>query len=288
MIPWCVQITDTMRFYGERFNVELTHVDGGATPESQVKAFEEAAAREEWDFVAVTPVAPNTLATTARQLIDKGVPVLQLAVDIGKPGEDIGYLTYISQDYQEVGYSLATNLFTRAGGKGNVIVTQGVAGAGNVVGRSEGIHKALEQFPDMVLVEEAFTDYSDAESKRLWDLYVQKYPEIAVALEMTAGTAALNGAVAALDAAGRSGQTLIGSNNAEDFACQAVIDGQLAATVRHSSCLLGMWSAVIGAQYATGVVTQVPKISWMPSQLVDNESKAQSMIDLQASGLYLV
>ncbi len=288
VIPWCVQITDSMRFYGEKFNVELTHVDGGATPESQVKAFEEAATREAWDFVALTPIAPNSLAPTARALIDKGIPVIQLAVDIGKPGEDIGYLTYISQDYEEAGYSIAADLFAKAGGKGNVIVTQGVAGAGNVVGRSKGVNKALAQFPDMVLLEEAYTDYSDAASKRLWDAYVQKYPDIAVALEMTAGTAALNGAVAALEAAGRTGKTLVGSNNAEDFACQAVIDGKLSATVRHSSVLLGMWAAVIGAQYKTGVVTEVPKTSWMPAQLVNDNSKAKSMLDLQAKGVFLV
>ena len=151
-----------------------------------------------------------------------------------------------------------------------------------------GAVPALAQFPDMVLLEEAYTDYSDAASKRLWDAYVQKYPDIAVALEMTAGTAALNGAVAALEAAGRTGKTLVGSNNAEDFACQAVIDGKLSATVRHSSVLLGMWAAVIGAQYKTGVVTEVPKTSWMPAQLVNDNSKAKSMLDLQAKGVFLV
>lgn len=288
VIPWCVQITDSMRFWGNMFNVDLTHVDGGATPDSQVKAFEEAANSDDWDLIAVTPVAPNSLATIAKQQIDKGVQVIQQAVDIGKPGEDIGYLTFIQQDYEEVGYSLATDLFTKAGGSGTCIVTQGVAGASNVVGRSRGVHKALEQFPDMQLLTEAFTDYSDAESKRLWDSYVQKYPEITCAVELTAGTAALNGALAALKSAGREGDTLIGTNNAEDFACQAVIDGDISATIRHSSNLLGMWAAVIGAQYINGNNTDIPKDSWMPSQLVSNATQAESMLKLQQNGLNLV
>jgi ribose transport system substrate-binding protein len=288
VIPWCVQITDSMRFWGEMFGVELTHVDGGAAPDAQVKAFEEAANRDDWDLIAVTPIQPNTLANTARQQIDSGVQVIQLAVDIGKPGEDIGYLTFIQQDYEEVGYSLATDLFTKAGGSGTCIVTQGVAGASNVTGRSKGVHKALEQFPGMELLEEAYTDYSDAESKRLWDSYVQKYDQISCAVELTAGTAALNGAVAALTAAGREKDTFVGTNNAEDFACQAVIDGKISATIRHSSNLLGMWAAVIGAQYINGNNTEVPKDSWMPSQLVSNVTQAQSMLDLQQNGLNLV
>ncbi|MBF4766207.1 sugar ABC transporter substrate-binding protein [Nocardioides agariphilus] len=288
VIPWCVQITDSMRFWGEMFGVELTHVDGGASPDVQIKAFEEAANRQDWDLIAVTPIQPNSLATTARQQIDAGAQVLQLAVDIGKPGEDIGYLTFIQQDYEEVGYSLASDLFTKAGGSGTCIVTQGVAGASNVTGRSKGVHRALEQFPDMELLEEAFTDYSDAESKRLWDSYVQKYPDISCAVELTAGTAALNGAVAALTAAGREKDTFVGTNNAEDFACQAVIDGKISATIRHSSNLLGMWAAVIGAQYINGTNTDVPKDSWMPSQLVSNVTQAQSMLALQQNGLNLV
>ena len=288
VIPWCVQITDSMRFWGNMFGVELTHVDGGATPDSQVKAFQEAASRDDWDLIAVTPVAPNSLASIARQQIDKGVQVIQQAVDIGKPGEDIGYLTFIQQDYEEVGYSLASDLFTKAGGSGTCIVTQGVAGASNVVGRSKGVHRALEQFPGMELLTEAYTDYSDAESKRLWDSYVQKYPEISCAVELTAGTAAINGALAALKSAGREGDTLIGTNNAEDFACQAVIDGDISATIRHSSNLLGMWAAVIGAQYINGSNTDIPKDSWMPSQLVSNVTQAESMLALQQNGLNLV
>jgi ribose transport system substrate-binding protein len=288
VIAWCDQIRDSTKFWGSFFNIEVTHVDGGASPATQLQRFQDAAASEHWDICAVCPVASNSLVSVAQSLIDKGTAVIQQAVDIGKPGEDIGQLTFISQDYVDVGKTLATYLFERIGGKGTAIVTQGVAGTGNVIGRHEGVHEALQQFPDVQLLAEDYTDYSDEQSRQLWDAYVQKYPRIDCAVTLTTGSAALNGTYAALAAAGRASKTLIGANNAEDFACQAVIDGKLAATIRHSSNLLGMWAAVVGAQHMTGVMPTVPKICWMPDQLVFDTSTAQSMIDLQKNELFLV
>lgn len=286
VIPWCVQMANSTKFWGKFFNIEVTHVDGGADPATQLKRFQDAVAQDSYDLVAVTPVASNTLASVAKRLIDKGTPVIQQAVDIGKPGEDIGQLTFISQDYVDVGRSLASNLFERVGGKGTAIVTQGVAGTGNVMGRHQGVQQALKQYPNIELLAEDYTDYSDAASRRLWNSYVQKYPKIDCAVTLTAGSAAINGTYAALKAAGRT-ETLIGSNNAEDFACQAVIDGRLAASIRHSSVLLGMWAAVIGAQHKTGVVSNVPKITWMPDPLVTDKSTAESMITLQQQDVFL-
>jgi len=287
VIPWCVQIAEATKFWGKFFNIEVTHVDGGADPSTQLKRFQDAAAQGSWDVVNVTPIASNSLAGVAKGLIDKGSSVIQQAVDIGKPGEDIGQLTFISQDYVDVGRSLASNLFSRLGGKGTAIVTQGVAGTGNVMGRHEGVQQALKQFPDIQLLAEDYTDYSDAASRKLWNSYVQKFPTIDCAVTLTTGTAAINGTYAALNAAGRAKKTLIGSNNAEDFACQAVIDGKLAATIRHSSVLLGMWAAVIAGQYKTGAVKNVPKITWMPDQLITDRSTAQSMIYLQQKDVFL-
>lgn len=288
VIAWCDQIRDSTKFWGKFFNIEVTHVDGGASPSTQLQRFQDAAQSGHWDICAVTPVASNSLTSVAKSLIDSGTLVIQQAVDIGKPGEDIGQLTFISQDYVDVGKSLASYLFERIGGKGTAIVTQGVAGTGNVIGRHEGVHEALKQFPGIDLLAEDYTDYSDAQNRQIWDAYVQKYPKIDCAVSLTTGSAALNGTYAALNAAGRAKKTLIGSNNAEDFACQAVIDGKLAATIRHSSNLLGMWAAVIGAQHKTGVMPDVPKICWMPDQLVFDNTTAQSMIDLQKNEIFLV
>jgi ribose transport system substrate-binding protein len=290
VIPWCDQIRDSTKFWGGLFNVNVTHMDGGAVPATQLARLETiVSSGKKFDFFAVCPIASDTLTVPVKKLIASGSTFIQQVLDVGKPGEDVGYLTFVSCDFVDVGKSLSSYLFEQIGGHGTAIITHGVAGTSNVIDRQKGVEEALKNYPGIEVLAVGYTDYSDAMNKTLWESYCTKYKKIDVAVTFTSGDAALYGTYAALKAAGRAGKTLIGANNAEAFACQAVINGQFAAVIRHSSNLLGMWAATIGAAVGHGVISKkdVPKMSWMPDQLVTNASQARSMIFLQENGLFL-
>jgi ribose transport system substrate-binding protein len=290
VIAWCDQIRDSTKFWGGLFNVNVTHMDGGAVAATQLSRLEDiVSSGKKFDFFAVCPIESNTLTVPVKKLISRGSTFIQQVLDVGKPGEDVGYLTFVSCDFVDVGKTLSSYLFEKIGGHGTAIITHGVAGTSNVIDRQKGVQLALKNYPGIDVLAVGYTDYSDAMNKTLWESYCTKFKKIDVAVTFTTGDAALYGTYAALKAAGRAGKTLIGSNNAEAFACQAVINGQLAATIRHSSNLLGMWAATIGAAVGHGVISKnhVPKMSWMPDQLVTNASEAQSMIFLQQNGLLL-
>ncbi len=283
-ILWCDEMKNASKYWGKFYNVEPTHVDGGGTPAIQLSRLEDVV-NEKWDFMAVTPIVSNTLTVPCKELIRRGVPVIQQVLSIGKPGEDIGYLTFIAENYVDVGKKLASYMFGLIGGVGTAIVTQGVAGTSNVIGRQQGVEQALKLYPKIDLLAVDYTNYSVTQQRTLWDAYVQKYPVINVAVTLTTGAGALEGTYAALKAAGRAGKTLIGANNADTNACIAVKKGILSATIRHSAVLLGMWAVIAGALHKSGL--KIPKNLWLPDQLITDASTAESMIFLQENGVFL-
>ena len=231
---WCAQGKATADQWGKWLGVEVTWFDGGLSIDKQRKAIDDMATKQ-WDFVAIQAFGIDTLVDPVKQMISKGIPVIQMDTTISK--DDIGITTFLEPDNILMGATVTDALFQQIGGKGNVIMTQGALGHTGAQGRAKGFKDTLAKYPNIKLLAEDPADWDVNKVAKLWEDYLVKYPAGQIQAGMFHNDDMALAAAKVIKNAGRDKEIVLCGIDAMPPAIQAVIDGSLAATVRNP-CLL--------------------------------------------------
>jgi ribose transport system substrate-binding protein len=281
---WYAQGAAVHEQWCELYGIEYTHADGELDPNKQREKVENAATST-WDIVHIDPLQSGIMLEPVVRMIEQGAAVIQGPGSIGEPDEDYGYLTWVRQSSEEMGYLVATALFNAVGNEGTVIQTQGPSAHQGARGREIGFQRALEENPGMELIADDFADWNPARSQELWESYVNRFDRIDVGYFHN-DDMALAG-LEALKAAGREGETKLGGADAMPEAIRAVQDGRMVATIRHSAARIHSYPVVIGLAHKIGAVSSVPKFTFVDGPLVTPEN-AESLIFLQDENILLI
>jgi ribose transport system substrate-binding protein len=252
---WCAQGKEAAERWGKWLGVEVTWYDGGLSIDKQRKAIDDMATKQ-WDFVAIQAFGIDTLVDPVKQMIGKGIPVIQMDTTISK--DDIGITTFLEPDNILMGSLVTDALFQHVGGKGSVIMTQGALGHTGAQGRAKGFHQTLEKYPDVKLLAEDPGDWDVNKTAKLWEDYLVKYPSGQIQAAMFHNDDMALAAAKVIKNAGREKEIALVGVDAMPPAVQAVLDGSLAATVRNPSSRIHWGAVVIGALAATGI-RDIPK-----------------------------
>lgn len=283
VVDWYAMGKRTMEFWAKHFNVDLTWADGELDATKQ-RAKVENAATKKWDLAAVTAQEAGTLVPPLKRMVKNGTAIFQMISVIGKPGEDWGYLSWLEQSSFQMGFTVGTLLFERAGGKGTAIETQGPASFTGAQQRHKGFMAALKKYPKVKLLTTDFGNWDPNRAAQLWESYVNKYKEIDIGYFHNDSMAFAG--LQALKRAGRDKKTLIGGADAMPDAIKAVLDGRFVATYRHSSCRMHMYPVVIGVAYKLGMQKNVPKHIVIDGMPVTKEDAA-TLIFIQQDNILL-
>jgi ribose transport system substrate-binding protein len=237
---WCAQGKAAAEQWGKWLGVEVTWFDGGLSIDKQRKAIDDMATKQ-WDFVAIQAFGIDTLVDPVKQMISKGIPVIQMDTTISK--DDIGITTFLEPDNVLMGATVTDALFQQIGGTGNVIMTQGALGHTGAQGRAKGFQDTLAKYPNIKLLAEDPADWDVNKVAKLWEDYLVKYPAGQIQAGMFHNDDMALAAAKVIKNAGRD----------KEIALCGVIDGSLAATVRNPSCRIHWGAVVLGALAATGV-----------------------------------
>jgi ribose transport system substrate-binding protein len=285
VIPWTTQGYDSQKFWADQFNVKLTQLDPGGDPSKQLSQIQDAAAKK-WDLVILNGIIQGNLSTAAQKFIDAGTPVISYLNDVALATKPVhGLLTTIEADHYQMGFDMTTKLCNGLKGNGKIIETQGIAGGSNVIDRHRGFQDAVKAFPNIEVLASDYGNFVTDKSQALWQSYVTKYPVIDGAFCQNEDMAF--GALNALKAANRQGKTLLTGVDGTVRGCQAVLNGQLFATVRHAASQIYAWPVIIGAMHIRKLVSDVPSKVLVNSPLVD-KTNADSVIFLQGSNVDLL
>ena len=99
------------------------------------------------DAIIVCCSNPTALNQSVKYAYDRGVPVFSLTGYLTSP-----YSVNASTNSQLGGYELGKWLAEEIGGKGNVMVVQGIPGASGSDSQDRGIKAALAEYPDIEIV----------------------------------------------------------------------------------------------------------------------------------------
>jgi len=248
---WPAQGKAAVDQWSRWLGIEVTWFDGGLSIDKQRKAIDDMATKD-WDFVAIQAFGIDTLVDPVSQMIQKGIPVIQMDTIIST--NDPGITTFLEPDNIAMGEMVTETLFKAIGGKGNVIMTQGALGHSGAQKRAEGFRRALARYPDIKLLAEDTADWDVNKTAKLWEDYLVKFPQIDAGFFHSDDMSLAASKV--IQNAGRD--VKLGSVDAMPEAIEAVKDGRLLVSVRNSTSRIHWGALVIGALAATGV-KNIPK-----------------------------
>lgn len=260
---WPAQGKATTEQWGRWLGIDVTWYDGGLSIDKQRKAVDDMATKS-WDFVAIQAFGIDTLVDPVSQMIDRGIPVVQMDTIIAK--EDLGVVSFLEPDNVAMAETVAETLFKALNGAGNVIMTQGALGHSGAQKRAAGFRRALQRYPNIKLLAEDTAEWDVNKTAKLWEDYLVKFPRIDAAFFHSDDMA-----LAASKVVRNAGRDIkLGSVDAMPEAISAIKDGRLLVSVRNSSARIHWGALVIGALAASGT-KDIPKYIQIDGPVVTKE-----------------
>jgi ribose transport system substrate-binding protein len=219
------------------------------------------------------PTRPNNLAEQLSQIEDVTVKkpdaILFMAVDargvvpaiekVNAAGIPIvnyndrvrggKFVTYVAADDYNLGLDAGRYLAKALGGKGNVLILEGVKGSTTSDDRVRGFRKALEENAGLKLVGSQPANYQRLQALQVTENMLQSNPRIDGVL--AAADVMAFGAIEALQAAGRKDTKVVGIGGVPE-SVQAIKDGRLLATAEFNGYKMGCLAAMAALRKLRG------------------------------------
>ena len=155
-------------------------------------------------------------------------------------------------DGVQQGYDLAVNIFDRfeEPGKGKILVLEGMLANTANVERMEGLNKALEEYPDIEVLDDQAGDWDTKKALSITETWLAKYDDID-GIWCASDDMAL-GVVQALKAKGLDKQVLVTGNDGTTDAVNAVESGEITVTIANNGWLQGGYGVAYAYAAKTG------------------------------------
>jgi ribose transport system substrate-binding protein len=174
------------------------------------------------DMILFVPVDDVAMVEPLEKITEAGIPVVAAVSRISG-----NLVTFVGSDDVEVGYKAARALFERLGGKGKVVVIEGIASSPTSRDRNRGFARALKEFSSIELLESGIGNYAWPDARAVMATMLKRHPQID-------GVIAANDtmALAALDIMREMGRTatVVGANGILE-AIKQIDAGTLLASV---------------------------------------------------------
>src|SRR5471032_2480682 len=182
----------------------------------------EQALKDRPDIVLFTPVNDKKMVGPVKQLNDANIPIVLFTNPL--PGK---FVTFVGSDDVELGYKEAVYLFNHMGGKGRIVVIEGVPAAPTSRDRVRGWQRAYAEFPGIKVLASGIGNYQRPVARDVMANMLKEHAEIDAALVANDGMAL--GVLDALKAANRT--TVVMSINGILEGVKEFESGAILATV---------------------------------------------------------
>jgi ribose transport system substrate-binding protein len=211
------------------------------------------------DAVVFIPVDSTAMVPGVQKLNTAKIPVVNITDQV--KGGDL--VTFMGCDEFNLALNTGRYLLEKMGGKGNVVILEGVGGSLNSANRVSGYKKALEAFPDVKLLASQPGNFQRKKALEVMENLMQTHPQIDGVL--AANDAMGLGAIEALDGAKRKAQ-VVGLNGTKE-AIDAIKAGTLLASGDCDGFLHGCLGTMAAVRHLRNL--PVPKEHIFELQVID-------------------
>ncbi|MEI5667827.1 substrate-binding domain-containing protein [Bosea sp. CCNWLW174] len=124
------------------------------------------------DLLLVNPAAADPLDPVLARAMRQGIPVVSVA---RRPKSDGSFVSFVTASDQALARISATWLAEKLGGKGNLVLLPGLAGASPAEMRLQAAKEVFGQHPDLKILDTQYTGWSPANGKRLMAAAAQRF-----------------------------------------------------------------------------------------------------------------
>jgi ribose transport system substrate-binding protein len=169
------------------------------------------------------------------------------------PTDFENFVVFIRNDNVEFGYQACVDLFNSIGGKGKVAQMYGVPGNSAAAEREIGMKRALEEFPDIELVDTQIANYLGSEGMTTMENWIAKYGEDLKGVFCHSDGMAV-GAAEALKNADMVGKIKIVGFDGTKAAFECIKDGSMYSTMFQDGYAVGGYGAAYAWSAKTGKI----------------------------------
>lgn len=220
----------------EKRGGEYILVDAALDPAKQISDVEDLLQRN-IDVLIIEAVDSSAFLPAIELTKAKGVPVIvQNVFPTDEILEKVNGITY--PDVYQAGYELGKEIFTQMGGEGQVFAYHYSLVEVTII-QGQGFLDAAKEFPNIDIVKDEDGDPASEAAMRVAESWLQQYPEVGGVY--TFNDSSSYGFAAAIEAADRTGKTLLGfpgGGEKEDW--ENLRDGVLAAFAVGPTTQLGV------------------------------------------------
>jgi ribose transport system substrate-binding protein len=222
------------------------------------KAMVEQVLKDKPDAVIFIPVDDVAMIPSVKELNEAKIPVVLVSNPL--PGS---FVTYVGADDYEIGYREAHYLFDKLGGKGKVVVIEGIPAAVTNRERVRGYQRAVAEYPGIEVLGSGNGNYQQPDAKRVMEKFLAAYPQIDAVLSANDGMAL--GALEALKEAGRT-SIVIGVNGILP-AVKQIETGAILASVDFNMFKIGCTATRAAVRYLKR--EPLPEKVILPAEIID-------------------
>ncbi len=193
------------------------------------------------DAIVFTPVYYKALVPVVEKINTAGIPVVNVTDHMA--GGKI--VSYVGIDDYKVGRATAEALMKALGGKGNVVIIEGVKGSISNQDRTRGLTDVVKKYPNVKLLATQAGNFQRLNALQVMENLMQSFPQIDGV--MAANDAMAIGAIEALDAANRK-SIVVGINGTKE-AVDAVKVGKLLASGQADPFMQGCLATTLAIRY---------------------------------------
>ena len=193
------------------------------------------------DAIVFTPVDYKALIPGVEKMNAAGIPVINVTDHMA--GGTI--VSFVGIDDYKVGRATAEALMKALGGKGNVVIIEGVKGSLSNQDRTRGLTDVTKSYPNVKLLATQAGNFQRLNALQVMENLMQSFPQIDGV--MAANDAMAIGAIEALDAANR--KAIVVGINVTKEAVDAVKAGKLLASGQADPFMQGCLATMMAIRH---------------------------------------
>jgi len=234
--------------------------------EEQIRMMEDAITMK-MDAILVTPGDSKGIIRGIEKANQAGVPVMIVNTK-AFGGNTIGFA---GAPNEESAYNVAKRFLEVLGGKGNVVILEGVPGAQVATDRKAGIDRAIKENPNVKVLASQTAQFSRVEGMRVMENLLQQFPKLDGVL--CANDEMALGAIEAIDAAKRLKEIKVSGFDGNNDAMKSIAEGRLVITGAQRPDAQGYWGVLGARMFLEGY--PVPREMYVPCPTVDKSNVAE-------------
>ncbi|MFN8449192.1 MAG: sugar ABC transporter substrate-binding protein [Anaerolineae bacterium] len=174
---WRTQMIQMAQAFSETESVaplidDLVIVSTGEDVEAQIAAIDNMIALGV-DAIIINAINPTSFDAVVKRAADAGIVVVSFDGIVDAPESMI-----VNEDQVQFGADLAADLVERMGGKGNVVMVNGVAGTSIDTDRRAGAQSVFEQYPDIHVIAELEGQWGSGVAQTVMADFLATQPQV--------------------------------------------------------------------------------------------------------------